>query len=140
MIKGFDEAVSGMKVGEEKEVTLQPEDAYGQHNPEYVIKVPKQNFPAEAKEGMMIGLPMPNGQQAPAVIKEIGETEVTLDLNAPMAGKVLIFKIKMVEIVEGDHSAQMAHGCCGGSCHEGEDDSCCKDGTEHEGEACCSAQ
>lgn len=132
MIRGFDSAVNGMKVGDEKEVTLQPEDAYGEHNPQYVIEVPKQNFPEEAKEGMMIGLPMPNGAQAPAVIKKIGEETVTLDLNSPMAGKVLIFKIKLVDLVEGDHTPEMPEHGCGENCgceEEGKEKGSC-------GEAC----
>ena len=98
VVSGFDKAVIGMNVGEEKEVTLQPEEAYGPLNPEAIQKVPKDKFPAEAKEGMMIGIPLPNGQQIPAKIEKIGETEVTLDMNHPMAGKVLIFKIKIVSI------------------------------------------
>ncbi|MBT3397702.1 peptidylprolyl isomerase [archaeon] len=98
VVSGFDKAVIGMNVGEEKEVTLQPEEAYGPLNPEAIQKVPKDKFPAEAKEGMMIGIPLPNGQQIPAKIEKIGETEVTLDMNHPMAGKVLIFKIKVVSI------------------------------------------
>jgi FKBP-type peptidyl-prolyl cis-trans isomerase 2 len=98
VVPGFDKAVIGMKVGEEKEIKLQPEEAYGQPNPQAVQKVPKEKFPAEAKEGMMIGIPLPNGQQIPAKIQKIEEKEVTLDMNHPMAGKVLIFKIKIVSV------------------------------------------
>ena len=133
LVSGFEKAVIGMNSGEEKEVTLKPEEAYGEPNPQYVQKVPKDKFPPEAKEGMMIGLPMPNGQQIPATIKEIGETEVTLDMNHPMAGKTLIFKIKVISFEEGelkphDHVCgcgdegcspeenKEKDSCCGGSC------------------------
>ncbi len=125
LVLGFEKAVIGMDSEEEKEVTLKPEDAYGEPNPEYVQKVPKDKFPPEAKEGMMIGLPMPNGQQIPAMIKEIGETEVTLDLNHPMAGKTLIFKIKVVSFEEGElkeHNPMC--GCDAGICSAEECDSC----------------
>ena len=98
VVPGFDAAVIGMNVGEEKEVTLKPEEAYGMPNEQAVQKVPKDKFPAEAKEGMMIGVPLPNGQQIPAKIVKIGEKEATLDMNHPMAGKTLIFKIKILEI------------------------------------------
>jgi FKBP-type peptidyl-prolyl cis-trans isomerase 2 len=98
VVPGFDNAVIGMELNEEKTVTLQPEDAYGMPNPEAIQKIPKENFPAEAKEGMMIGVPMPNGQQIPATITKITDTEVTIDMNPPMAGKVLVFKIKVVSI------------------------------------------
>jgi len=47
----------------------------------------------------MIGIPLPNGQQLPAIITKIDEKEVTIDMNHPMAGKVLVFWIKVVEIL-----------------------------------------
>jgi FKBP-type peptidyl-prolyl cis-trans isomerase 2 len=100
VVPGFDNAVIGMEVGEEKEVTLQPEEAYGQPHPQATQKVPKDKFPTEAKEGMMIGIPMPNGQQVPAKIIKIDDAEVTIDMNHPMAGKTLIFKIKIIEITK----------------------------------------
>jgi len=125
LVSGFENAVLGMEEGQEKEVTLKPEEAYGEPNPEYVQKVPKDKFPPEAKEGMMIGLPMPNGQQVPATIMEMGENEVTLDLNHPMAGKTLVFKIKVVSAKEGtleehDHACD----CADESCSDESKDSC----------------
>jgi len=98
VVPGFDNTVIGMEVGEEKEVTLKPEDAYGMPNPQAVQKVPKDKFPEGAEVGMMIGIPMPNGQQVPAKISEINDSEITIDMNHPMAGKTLIFKIKIVSI------------------------------------------
>ena len=98
VVPGFDNAVIGMDVGEEKEITLKPEEAYGFPNPEAIQKIPKENFPPEAKAGMMIGVPLANGQQIPAKITEITDSEVTIDMNHPMAGKTLIFKIKVVGI------------------------------------------
>jgi len=98
VVPGFDKAIIGMDIGEEKEITLQPEEAYGPRNPQAVQKVPKEKFPAGAKVGMQVGIPLPNGQNFPALITEMNEKEVTLDMNNPMAGKILIFKIKIVEI------------------------------------------
>ncbi len=98
VVPGFDNAVIGMDVGEEKEVTLKPEEAYGMPTDEAIQKVPKDKFPAEAEEGMMIGVPLPNGQQIPAKIAKIDDKEVTIDMNHPMAGKTLVFKIKIVSI------------------------------------------
>ena len=98
VVPGFDNAVLGMEVGEEKTVTLEPKDAYGMPNPQAIQKVPKANFPPEAKEGMMIGVPLPDGNQIPATITKITDDEVTIDMNSPMAGKTLIFKIKIISI------------------------------------------
>ena len=100
VVPGFDAAVIGMDVGEEKTVTLKPAEAYGEPHPNAVQKVPKDKFPAEAEVGMMIGVPLPNGQQIPAKITAIDDKEVSIDMNHPMAGKVLVFKIKVVEILK----------------------------------------
>ena len=99
MIKGFDEAVIGMEKDEEKTITLNPEDAYGQVNEKLIQKVPKSEMPQgqEPKVGMVLGLRLPDGNQIPARIVDVSETEVTLDLNHPLAGKKLNFWIKVVD-------------------------------------------
>ena len=102
VIPGFDNALIGMEKGEEKEIKLKPEYAYGQPNEKMVQKVPKEQFPKdkEIKAGMMLAVGLPNGAQMPAKIAEVTDKEVTLDLNHPLAGKTLNFKIKVVEISE----------------------------------------
>lgn len=99
VIKGFDEAVIGMEKGEEKEITIQPAEAYGDPNPELVKKFPRTSLPKdqEPKEGMMLVMKAQTGQQIPARITKVEENEVTIDLNHPLAGKVLKFKIKVVD-------------------------------------------
>ncbi len=97
VVPGFDAAVIGMEIGEEKEFVLNPEEAYGMVDERAIQKVPKDKFPKEAKVDMIIGVPLPDGQQIPAKIIKIDEKEVTIDLNHPMAGKILKFKIKIVE-------------------------------------------
>ncbi|MEX2705385.1 MAG: peptidylprolyl isomerase [Candidatus Freyrarchaeum guaymaensis] len=98
IIKGFDEAVIGMKKGEEKEFKIEPKDAYGERNPELVRKIPRDQLPPEAQAGMLLMLRTPDGMQIPAEITEVTDEEVTIDLNHPLAGKTLNFKIKIVDI------------------------------------------
>ena len=101
VIKGFDEGVVGMEKGEEKELKISSENAYGNPNPEMVKKIPRDKVPADQEQpkvGMMIGLTTPNGQQIPATITEVTDKEITLDLNHPLSGKALTFKVKIVEI------------------------------------------
>jgi len=102
LIKGFDEAVVGMKIGEEKEITLQPGDAYGKVNPELIKELPKNCFPEdqEISAGMMFMMGLQDGRQIPVRIAEVKEETITVDLNPPLAGKTLIFTIKVVEISE----------------------------------------
>ncbi len=102
VVPGFEKAVTGMEEGEEKEFTLTPAEAYGDIRPELVQKVPKDKLPGEAKEGMIIGVGLPNGAQIPAKITQVGESEITIDLNHPLAGKTLKFKIKLVGVEKAE--------------------------------------
>jgi len=95
VIKGFDDAVVGMKVGEKKSVTIKPEEAYGERHEEMVIKIPKTQFQGEeVKEGMMVS--SSNGMQA--IVVAVNDNDVTLDFNFPLAGKTLKFDIKVEAI------------------------------------------
>lgn len=100
MIKGFDEAVLGMEKDEEKEITLEPSEAYGEPRPEMVQKIPRDKLPKEQEPsvGMMIGVGFPDGRQIPATITEVTDSDVTIDMNHQLAGKTLKFRIKVVEI------------------------------------------
>jgi len=100
IIKGFDHAVIGMKIGEEKEVSIPPEEAYGHHNPELVRDLPRNVFPEdqEIKPEMVFMMALPDGRQVPVRIAEVAEEQVKVDLNSPLAGKTLLFTIKLVNI------------------------------------------
>jgi len=99
LIKGFDEAVIGMEKDEKKEITIKPSEGYGEINLQMIQKIPREQLPhdQEIMEGMMLTITLPNGQQIPAVIKEVNDKEVTIDINHPLAGKVLNFKIKIMD-------------------------------------------
>lgn len=99
LIKGFDEAVVGMEKDEEKEITLTSEKAYGEHRPELIQTVPKEQLPKdqEPKKGMFLMVGLPQGQQFPAKITEVTDKTVSIDMNHPLAGKTLKFKIKIAD-------------------------------------------
>ncbi|MFA6065073.1 MAG: peptidylprolyl isomerase [archaeon] len=96
MIKGFDSAVIGMKVGETKTVKLSPEEAYGALNPKVIFTLNKSAFPDfdKLKEGMQ----MQTSSGACGRITKKTETEATVDFNHELAGKTLIFEITVVSI------------------------------------------
>ncbi len=101
VIKGFDNAVLGMNEGDEKEFKISPAEAYGQYDPTLVQKVPRKIFPQEVDlaAGLIFEAGLPTGEKVPAMISEIDESTVTVDLNHPLAGKTLNFKIKLKDIV-----------------------------------------
>ena len=99
LIKGFDTAVIGMKKGESKTVTIPPEEGYGLRNEEAFVDVPRMHFPEEIPliEGLQLELEDPNGRPVPAVVAEIGEESVKMDINHSLAGKTLVFDITISE-------------------------------------------
>jgi len=101
VIKGFDDATLGMKEGEEKQFSIEPTDAYGEHDQTLVQKIPRAVFPQDVElvPGLLFEAGLPTGEKVPATITEVQEGIVTVDLNHPLAGKKLTFKIKVVAII-----------------------------------------
>jgi FKBP-type peptidyl-prolyl cis-trans isomerase 2 len=100
MIKGFDDAVVGMQIGDKKTIQIVPAEAYGERREDMIIEFPKANFPADLKPEIGMQLMMNNGagQQIPVTIVEILDEVVVLDANHMLAGKELVFDIEMVAI------------------------------------------
>ena len=100
VIKGFDNALIDMEVGEKKSVHIPVDEAYGPASPENIVEFPKTEFPAEMEPqvGMQLQLQNNEGHIIPVVIIEVKEETVVLDANFPLAGKDLIFDIELVSI------------------------------------------
>ncbi|MCC5937890.1 MAG: peptidylprolyl isomerase [Lunatimonas sp.] len=100
MIKGFDAAVNGMSVGEDKTVTIPSVEAYGEKREDMMLDVPLDQVPPEIKPevGMDLSIQNQMGQPTPVKVVHVDEQKITLDANHPLAGEDLIFDIKVVEI------------------------------------------
>lgn len=100
MIKGFDDAIPGMSVGDKKTINIAPEHAYGEKNKEAIIEFPLSNIPEDMKlePGMKLQLQNEAGHPVPVVVTEVKEDVVILDANHELAGKELVFDIELVEI------------------------------------------
>jgi FKBP-type peptidyl-prolyl cis-trans isomerase SlyD len=99
MIPGLEKELTGMKVGGEKHVTVKPEDGYGKVNPNAVQEVPKEKIPPNAlKVGAVLAARSPEGMVVPMTVRQIKEKTVVMDMNHPMAGKTLVFDVKVVDI------------------------------------------
>lgn len=102
MIKGFDEAVKDMEVGEIKDIHLTPEEAYGQPDPRNIFGVAIAELPGaeDLEVGAQVYLTNELNQPIPVKVVEKDETTITFDANHEMAGKELNFKIELVEVGE----------------------------------------
>ena len=100
VIQGFEEAATGMAVGELKTFTVAPEHAYGPHRKELVVEMPMEYFPEDIvpEAGMQLKLVDENGEEIPVVVIDVDDEIVTLDANHPLAGKALTFDIEVLEI------------------------------------------
>ncbi|MEK6888777.1 MAG: FKBP-type peptidyl-prolyl cis-trans isomerase [Nanoarchaeota archaeon] len=111
VIRGFEDAVIGMEKGKEKEITIEAKDAYGEPNPEMTKDIPIEMIKGDKKPevGMMLVMQSAQGHQIPAKIIKVDDKNVTIDLNHPLAGKKLIFKIKIIGINEGPSEDEHTH-------------------------------
>jgi FKBP-type peptidyl-prolyl cis-trans isomerase 2 len=101
VIKGFDDGVTGMAVGDKKTINIPADEAYGPKNPEMIIDMPKDRFPKdmEIEVGMPLSMSDGQGQQFQVVVAEVQEEVIILDANHPLAGEDLIFDLELVEII-----------------------------------------
>jgi len=100
VIKGFDAAVTGMVPGEKKTVNIPASEGYGESKPELIEVISRSNLPADVdyKVGAQIEITNQDDSVFHVMVIEATDTEVTFDGNHPLAGKELIFDIKVEEV------------------------------------------
>jgi len=103
VIAGFENAVVDKEVGEEVSIRLDPKDAYGERDEKAIQKILKKEMglDVEPQVGMQLMFQHQHGDhthQVPGLITEVSDTEVTVDMNHPMAGKILNFKLKIESV------------------------------------------
>lgn len=99
IVKGLEQALNGLKVGDEKKVRVKPEDGYGLPNEKAFQEVPRELIPPEAqKVGAMLMTKSQDGRAVPIRVHEVKEKTVVVDFNHPLAGKTLNFDVKVTDI------------------------------------------
>jgi FKBP-type peptidyl-prolyl cis-trans isomerase SlyD len=105
----------GLRAGQEKKVVLKPDEAFGPIDPSAQTEVPKEVLPPES---LVVGAHLmartATGEERPVVVKEVKDKTVVVDLNHPLAGKTLVFEIKVLGIEPpskgGDSKATESRG------------------------------
>ncbi len=95
----------GMEPGQTRVIHVQPEDAYGLHEPELVQDIPLASFQGRftPQPGMILSLNVAQEGQVckvPATVTAVGSDTVTVDYNHPLAGKVVVYTVKLISIVD----------------------------------------
>ena len=99
IVPGLEKELEGLNVGDEKEVTVSPEEGYGPLNESAYVKVNKAEIPEDAQVvGAQLQAENPQGEMVYPIVTEVVEDSVTLDFNHPLAGKELNFSVKILNI------------------------------------------
>ncbi len=100
LLPGVEHAVEGMEKGEKKNVTLSPEEGFGHHHDELIIRVDRSQFPPgfEPEVGQTLQSQQPDGSIAYLTVLEVGDSDVKLDGNHPLAGRSVTFELELLEI------------------------------------------
>lgn len=111
IVPGLEEALSGKDVGDQISVVVPPEKAYGEKKQEMMGKVPRSAFEGmgELKPGMRFDAEGEEGRRIMVVIEEVGEEEVTINGNHPLAGETLHFDVTVESIREATQE-ELDHG------------------------------
>ena len=99
LLPGFEVALYGFKAGDKRSLQIEPENAFGQPNPQNVQVMPRGQFQdMELSEGLLIIFNDAANAELPGVVKAFDEQQVTIDFNHPLAGKTLSFDVEIIAV------------------------------------------
>lgn len=100
LIEGLETALLGLRAGEEQNLTLAPEQAFGYRDTENIHDLPRKDFPddVELEPGLIMDFSLPTGDSIPGMVLEVAEGAVKVDFNHPLAGHEIVFKAKVLAV------------------------------------------
>lgn len=106
LIEGLELALYGLKAGDRQSLIIEPENAYGYPDPENVHAMSREDFPAdmELESGVIVAFATPDGEEYPGMVREVGDKQVTVDFNHPLAGHEITFDVEILEVKSGGES------------------------------------
>ncbi|PHQ65050.1 MAG: peptidylprolyl isomerase [Sulfurimonas sp.] len=123
IIPGLESGIVNMKIGEKSDLLVKAEDAYGTHNPDAKQEVPKDQFAGiDLEIGMTLYGQGEDGGTVQVIVQEIGEENIIIDFNHPLAGKDLMFSVTINNVRDASAEEAMTgipaenqqeDGCCG---------------------------
>lgn len=106
LVEGLELALFGLKPGDKQSLRIGPENAYGYPDPDNIHAMQRADFPPdmELQRGVIISFALPDGEEYPGMITEVGEQQVTVDFNHPLAGHEITFDVEILEVSGGDET------------------------------------
>ena len=111
IISGLERELEGLRVGDQKKVVVEPDDGYGEYDPDDVEEINLTDLPPDLalEVGMLLAVEDEAGNEMVAEVAEIGDETVTLDFNHPMAGEMLEFEVTITDLRDATEE-ELAHG------------------------------
>lgn len=99
LLPGFENALFGLKAGDKRELSVPPENAFGQPNPQNLQVMPRNQFQnMELAEGLLVIFNDAANTELPGIVKAFDEQQVTVDFNHPLSGKTLRFEVQIIDV------------------------------------------
>jgi FKBP-type peptidyl-prolyl cis-trans isomerase SlpA len=99
LLPGFENALFGLKAGDRRDINVPPENAFGQHNPQNIQVMPRNQFDGmELTEGLLVIFNDAANTELPGIVKAFDNQQVTVDFNHPLAGKPLRFEVQIIDV------------------------------------------
>lgn len=99
LLPGFEAVLMGMQAGDDAQILLEPDEAFGQHRLENVQTLRRDRFGADIvlEEGLLVSFSGPGGE-LPGVVREVMEDHVEVDFNHPLAGRRIVFDVSIIDV------------------------------------------
>lgn len=106
LLPGFEEVLLGLRVGDDAQILLEADKAFGQRHSENVQVLRRDRFGADMvlEEGLMVSFSGPGGE-LPGVVREVMEEHVEVDFNHPLAGRRIVFDVSIIDVREPDRTS-----------------------------------
>lgn len=100
LVEGLELALLGLKPGDRQTLKIAPQNAYGYSDPQFIHPLERADFPPDMalKKGVIIGFETPSGEEVPGMVMEVGDTQVTVDFNHPLAGHEITFTVEILKV------------------------------------------
>lgn len=100
LLPGLELALYGLKAGDEQTLTLTPQQAWGDRNPELIKELPRTDFPADTalEAGQVLAFSLPKGEETTGSVLGLKDEQVLVDFNHPLCGQEVVFQAHVLEV------------------------------------------
>ena len=102
LLPGFEAVLMGLSPGAEEQFQIAPVEAFGPHQEDNVQSFKRHQFGADLvlEPGVVVSFADAAGAELPGVVSSLDGDYVRVDINHPLAGKTIVFKVRIIDVNE----------------------------------------